>query len=78
MSQHPMMTTSRASDYLRTVYGISRTSATLAKLRCLGGGPRFVKVSSNVLYSREALDAWVAGFEEFAHTGAVAAGRAQS
>ena len=76
MSKHPMMTTARASDYLRTVYGVSRTASTLAKLRCLGGGPRFTKVGANVLYSREGLDAWVAGFEEYSHTGAVAAGGA--
>jgi hypothetical protein len=33
--------------------------ATLAKLRCVGGGPSFVKIGGRVGYRRSALDAWL-------------------
>ena len=34
----------QASEYLRDQYGISRAVATLAKLRCVGGGPAYHKL----------------------------------
>jgi hypothetical protein len=32
---------------------------TLAKWRCLGGGPEFVRVGSRIFYEQSALDAWL-------------------
>ncbi len=50
------MRAKEAAEYLRV------SPATLAKLRCLGGGPRFAKPSARlVLYDRQDLDAWLAG-----------------
>ena len=34
---------------------------TLAKLRCSGGGPKFLKIGRAVRYRPEAVDAWLAG-----------------
>lgn len=31
----------------------------LAKLRCAGGGPKFVKIGASVGYRRSALDEWL-------------------
>jgi len=50
-----------ASDYLRE-RGVRRSVRTLAKLRCLGGGPRFHKCGRNVAYATVDLDAYVEGF----------------
>lgn len=47
-----------ASRYLAQVWAIGRTPKTLAKLRCLGGGPSFQKAGRDVIYLRTALDAW--------------------
>jgi len=45
-----------AAAYLRT------SRSTLAKYRCYGGGPIFVRQSARkVLYRRADLDAWLAG-----------------
>jgi hypothetical protein len=43
---------SEAATHLR----VSQTF--LAKLRCYGGGPRYQKISKNVLYDRAELDLW--------------------
>jgi hypothetical protein len=32
---------------------------TLAKWRCLGGGPEFVRVGARIMYDQSALDAWL-------------------
>jgi predicted DNA-binding transcriptional regulator AlpA len=37
------------------------SAATLAKLRCVGGSPSFLKLGRRVLYERAALDSWLAG-----------------
>jgi hypothetical protein len=47
-----------ASRYLSSVWGIDRAPSTLAKLACIGGGPRFVKAGRIPLYKPEDLDAW--------------------
>lgn len=47
-----------ASRYLAEVWAIQRTPKTLAKLRCLGGGPAFQKAGRDVVYPRASLDAW--------------------
>lgn len=52
--------TEGASDYLLKEHGIGRKPATLRKLRLIGGGPIFYRLSGNsVLYAVEDLDAWV-------------------
>jgi hypothetical protein len=33
---------------------------TLAKMRCCGGGPEFLKLGRRVVYEREAIDGWLA------------------
>jgi hypothetical protein len=34
--------------------------ATLAKMRCLGGSPEFLRLGRKIVYERGALDLWVA------------------
>ena len=48
-----------ASDYLCNKWGIKRAPATLAKLACVGGGPRFRKAGRWPLYNAPWLDEWV-------------------
>lgn len=38
---------------------IGLAPSTLAKLRCLGGSPQFLKLGRRVLYERSALDDWL-------------------
>lgn len=40
----PRLRREHASEYLDVVFGITVAPATLAKLACVGGGPRFHKV----------------------------------
>lgn len=49
---------SKASEYLKDIYGISRTPQTLAKLACMGCGPDYVYDGKIPLYSIKMLDAW--------------------
>ena len=35
-------------------------TASLAKMRCMGGGPMFLKLGRRVVYSRPDLDEWLA------------------
>ena len=46
------------SQMLWDEFGIKRTPDTLAKLRCIGGSPPFVKCNRNVLYPVEAGREW--------------------
>ena len=46
-----------ASQYLKDK-GVRRAEKTLAKLRCIGGGPEFHKDGRYVTYTPEALDAY--------------------
>ena len=46
-----------ASQYLRAHHSVSIAPATLAKLACLGGGPRFRKFNRIPLYDAADLDA---------------------
>lgn len=48
-----------AARYLQERLG-AYTVETLAKLACIGGGPRFQKVGPYPLYRPEDLDAWIA------------------
>lgn len=52
---------SAASEYLKEKWGIERKPTTLAKLACIGGGPRFQTVNRIPLYPEAELDAWAEG-----------------
>lgn len=47
-----------ASLYLKTVWSIDRKPSTLAKLACLGGGPKFEHAGRVPLYPEPELDAF--------------------
>ncbi|WP_200840463.1 hypothetical protein [Geminicoccus flavidas] len=47
-----------ASEYLGNIWGIERKPTSLAKLACIGGGPRFVKAGRIPLYRPDWLDDW--------------------
>jgi hypothetical protein len=47
-----------ACQLLNDEFGIRRTPATMAKLRCLGGSPEYQKAGRAVLYSENALREW--------------------
>jgi hypothetical protein len=47
----------KAAKYLQERYGVY-TIDTLAKLACVGGGPRFRKLGPYPVYTPEDLDAW--------------------
>lgn len=46
-----------AAEYLQQRFGFG-TSETLAKLACIGGGPRFRKLGRFPLYTADDLEAW--------------------
>lgn len=46
--------TQGAADYLGS------SASTLNKLRCYGGGPKFIKIGKKVVYDQADLDAWMA------------------
>jgi hypothetical protein len=57
------MTTDRlppqaASRYLADTYGIANSVDTLARGRCVGTGPEFIRIGRAIRYSRTALDAY--------------------
>lgn len=46
-----------ASKYLKDVHGVDLQPSTMAKKRCLGGGPEFRKIGGHyVSYDTDALD----------------------
>ena len=53
-----------AGDQLKSTVAAARyvnlSPSTLAKLRCAGGGPEYIKLGRAVRYERAALDRWVA------------------
>jgi hypothetical protein len=49
-----------ASCYLQERWGIARAPATLAKLACIGGGPRYQTAGRVPLYGEAELDDWAA------------------
>jgi hypothetical protein len=55
--ERKLLTRKSASDCLRA-WGFEIAGATLAKLACLGGGPRFMRFGRQVLYAPEDLMAW--------------------
>jgi hypothetical protein len=48
----------QAANYIQDKYGFG-TSDTLAKLACVGGGPKFRKLGRFPVYTIEDLEAWV-------------------
>lgn len=54
----PRLNTEEAAEYLLIACGLKVAATTLAKLRCVGGGPVFQKFSRFPLYTRQALDDW--------------------
>ncbi|MEY4249017.1 MAG: hypothetical protein RJA87_650 [Pseudomonadota bacterium] len=54
------MRRAEASKYLFEQHGIMRAPATLAKLACIGGGPRFQTAGRFPLYRQQELDLWAA------------------
>ena len=53
ISQPQNLRPCEAAEYVR------HAPQTLAKLRCYGGGPRYIKSGRLVLYARADLDAWL-------------------
>jgi hypothetical protein len=53
MSTRTLLTSAEAAEFLRL------RPSTLAKYRCVGGGPDFSKLGGRVVYPREALEQWV-------------------
>jgi len=47
-----------AAEYIQRVYGFGCSKRTLAKLACVGGGPRFRMAGRVPLYPRDELDRW--------------------
>jgi len=47
----------KAAAYLQERYG-AYTAETLAKLACVGGGPRFRRIGRYPLYTQSDLDEW--------------------
>jgi hypothetical protein len=57
-----------ASEYLAAA-GFPFQESTLCKLRCIGGGPRYLKNGSRVFYRPSALTEWLQSrTRELAHT----------
>jgi hypothetical protein len=54
----PRLRRKLAARYITEHWGIPLTSATLAKLACVGGGPRFRKAGRTPLYEPADLDEW--------------------
>jgi hypothetical protein len=47
-----------ASQYLKEKFGIERKPSTLAKLACIGGGPKYQVAGRVPLYPESELDRW--------------------
>jgi hypothetical protein len=58
MPEQPLLTPAEASVWLLNHFGVRRTAGTLAKLRVVGGGPPYRKLSRSVLYAPGDLSAW--------------------
>jgi hypothetical protein len=56
---HRMLRRAEAAEYVRECWGYPLATRTLAKLACVGGGPRFRRASRFPLYEVKDLDAWV-------------------
>jgi hypothetical protein len=54
----PYLTTTSAARFLTDERGMPIATATLRKMRCIGGGPSFHRFGRRVLYSRTDLLNW--------------------
>ena len=54
---HPLRRAA-ACDYLFDNFGIKRSPSTMAKLACIGGGPKFQLANRTPLYPVDELDKW--------------------
>jgi hypothetical protein len=54
----PLLDSAAAAQWL-TVHGVRRTPATLRKLRCIGGGPKFRRLNRKPYYTERGLAAWI-------------------
>ena len=54
------MNSREASAYLHDRWHIRRSASTLAKYRCVGGGPEFRKANRDAIYEPAGLDAYAA------------------
>jgi hypothetical protein len=54
----PNLTGAELSEYFMTKFGMRLAPATLAKMRSVGGGPRFFKASATPLYPTTEADEW--------------------
>jgi len=56
----PYMTPPEQVEYLFSAWGYKTSVRTLAKLRCIGGGPKFVKIGGRRVLSRpDWMDEWI-------------------
>jgi hypothetical protein len=53
-----LMDSETAAQWL-TAHGVRRTPATLRKLRCIGGGPRYRTLNGRPYYTEPDLISWV-------------------
>ena len=58
LSGRPFMDGNELSRHFKNVHGITVSPKTLAKLRCIGGGPEFMKFGSRVYYDPNKGEAW--------------------
>ena len=56
----PLLDTFASAAYLKSELGVPCEAKTLAKLRCVGGGPDFRRFGRMIRYERDALDIWAA------------------
>jgi hypothetical protein len=56
--RRPLLRRAEASQYLLEVWGIKRTTGTLAKLAVTGAGPKFYKANRLPMYGPDHLDEW--------------------
>jgi hypothetical protein len=55
----PFLAPEAAVRVLVEEHGVTRSTGTLRKLRCTGGGPQFAKLGRQILYRRDWLAEWV-------------------
>lgn len=55
----PFIRRDDAAKYVRDRHGVPLARNTLAKLACIGGGPKFCKAGRIPLYREDWLDEWV-------------------
>ena len=54
----PLLDTSSSAVFLKATFGVPCEAKTLAKLRCVGGGPKFRRFGRLIRYDRQELELW--------------------